>query len=145
MPPFDDDIMSFACFITSAHLLTPMTQNFTIFMQSFTLRWIFSWWRHQIKTFSALLAIYAGSSPVTGEFPAQRPLTRSSDISFDLRQTKWLSKQWWSWWFETPPCPLWRHRNASKVKIWRRFYDGIYNGCGVFIRTFIHFSDDSYI
>ena len=37
----------------------------------------FSWWRHQMITFSALLAICAGNSPVTGELPAQRPVTRS--------------------------------------------------------------------
>ena len=28
-----------------------------------------SWWRHQMETFSALLVICAGNSPVTGEFP----------------------------------------------------------------------------
>ena len=33
---------------------------------------------------SALLALCAGNSPVTGEFPAQRPVTRSFDIFFDL-------------------------------------------------------------
>ena len=33
-------------------------------------------WRHQMETFSALLAICAGNSPVPGEFPAQRPVTR---------------------------------------------------------------------
>ena len=38
------------------------------------------WWRHQMETFSALLAICAGNSPV----PAQR-------------------------WFKTLSCPLWRH------------------------------------
>ena len=27
------------------------------------------WWRHQMETFSALLAICAGNSPVTGESP----------------------------------------------------------------------------
>ena len=36
-----------------------------------------SWWRHQMETFSALLALCAGNSPVPGEFPAQRPVTRS--------------------------------------------------------------------
>ena len=36
-----------------------------------------SWRRHQMETFSALLAICAGNSPVTGEFPTQRPVTRS--------------------------------------------------------------------
>ena len=44
-----------------------------------------SWWRHQMKTFSALLALCAGNSPVTGEFPSQRPVTRSFDVSFDMR------------------------------------------------------------
>ena len=36
-----------------------------------------SWWRHQMETFSVLLAICAGNSPVTGEFPAPRPVTRN--------------------------------------------------------------------
>ena len=49
-------------------------------------------WRHQMETFSALLALCAGNSPVTGEFPAQRPVTRSFDILFDLRLNKRLSK-----------------------------------------------------
>ena len=35
------------------------------------------WWRHQTETLSALLAFCAGNSPVTGEFPSQRPVTRS--------------------------------------------------------------------
>ena len=34
-----------------------------------------------MEAFSALLAICAGNSPVTGEFPAQRPVTRSFDVS----------------------------------------------------------------
>ena len=37
------------------------------------------------KLFSALLAICTGNSPVTDEFPAQRPVTRSFDVFFDLR------------------------------------------------------------
>ena len=52
-----------------------------------------SWWRHQMETFSALLAICAGNSPVPGEVPAQRPVTRCFDIFFDLRLNKRLSKQ----------------------------------------------------
>ena len=39
------------------------------------------WWRHQTETFSALLALCAGNSPVTGEFPSQRSVTRSFDVS----------------------------------------------------------------
>ena len=38
-----------------------------------------------METFSALLVICAGNSPVSGEFPAQRPVTRGFDVSFDLR------------------------------------------------------------
>ena len=46
-----------------------------------------------METFSALLAICAGNSPVPGEYPAQRPVARSFDASFDLRLNKRLSKQ----------------------------------------------------
>ena len=70
-----------------------------------------SWWRHQMETFSALLAICAGNSPVPGEFPTQRPVTRSFDVFFDLRLNKRLSKQSLGWWLETLSRPLWRHRN----------------------------------
>ena len=52
-----------------------------------------SWWRHQMETFSALLTICAGNSPVPGEFPAQRPVMRSFDVLFDLRLNKPLSKR----------------------------------------------------
>ena len=72
-----------------------------------------TWWRHQMETFSASLAICAGNSPVHGEFPAQRPVTRSFDVFFDLRLNKRLSKQPWGWWFETQSLPLWRHHNES--------------------------------
>ena len=68
-----------------------------------------SQWRLQMETFSALLAICAGNSPVTGEFPTQRPVTRSFDVLFDLRLNERLSKQSWGWWFETLSRPLWRH------------------------------------
>ena len=71
------------------------------------------WWRHQMETFSALLAICVGNSPVPGEFPTQRPVTRSFDVFFDLRPNKRLSKQPWGWWSETPSSSLWRHRNAT--------------------------------
>ena len=47
-----------------------------------------------METFSALLAICADNSPVTGELPVERPVTRSFDVFFDLRLNKRLSKQW---------------------------------------------------
>ena len=49
-----------------------------------------------METFSALLAICAGNSPVTGEFPAQKPVTQSFDVFLDLRLNKRLSKQSWA-------------------------------------------------
>ena len=72
-----------------------------------------SWWLHQMETFSALLAFCAGNSPVTGQFPAQRPVTRSFDVFFDLCLNKCLSKQSWGWWFETPSRPLWCDGNVT--------------------------------
>ena len=71
-----------------------------------------AWWRLQMETFSMLLAICEGNSPVTGEFPTHRPVTRSFDVFFDLHLNKWLNKQSWGWWFETPSRPLWRHSNG---------------------------------
>ena len=47
-----------------------------------------------------------------GEFPAQRPVTRSFDVLFDLRPNKRSSKQPWGWWFETLSWSLWRHCNV---------------------------------
>ena len=71
----------------------------------------FTRWRHHLEIFSVLLALWAGNSPVTGEFPSQRPVTWSFHVFFDLRLNKWLSKQSWGWWFEMPSGPLWRHCN----------------------------------
>ena len=75
-----------------------------------------AWWRHQMETFSALLALCAGNSPVTGEFPSQRPVMRGIDIFFYLRLNKRLSK-WRRWWFETPLRSLWRHCNVFLEKV----------------------------
>ena len=50
-----------------------------------------------METFSALMAICARNSPVPGDFPAQRPVTQSFDVFFDLRLNKRLSKQLWGW------------------------------------------------
>ena len=47
-----------------------------------------------MEAFSLLLAMRAGNSPVPGEFPTQRPVTRNFDVFFDLRPNKRLSKQW---------------------------------------------------
>ena len=53
---------------------------------------------------------------LTGEFPAQRPVTLSFDVLFDLHLNKRLSKQSWGWLFETPSGPLWRHCNVRSAQ-----------------------------
>ena len=75
---------------------------------SLTFTYSLSWWRHQKETFSALLALCAGNSSVTGEFLSQRPMKRSFDVFFDLRLSKRLSKQSRLRWFEPPSRSLWR-------------------------------------
>ena len=64
-----------------------------------------------METFSALLAICAGNSPVPGEFPTQRPVTWNFGVFFDLRLNKQLSKQPRGWWFGTLLGSLWRQCN----------------------------------
>ena len=75
-----------------------------------------------METFSALLTICAGNSPVPGEFPTQRPVTRSFDVYFDMRPNKRLSKQSCGWWFETLSHPFWRHRNEYRIRAWTSNY-----------------------
>ena len=68
-----------------------------------------------METFSVLLALCAGNSPVTGNFAAQRPVTRSFDVFFDLRLNKRLSKQPWGWWLR-------RHRGHYDVNVMTLVY-----------------------
>ena len=96
----------------SLHMIAPVSEK-----QSWRYGWncsALSWWRHQMGTFSALLGICAGKSPVPGEFPSQRPVTRSFDVFLDLRPNKRLSKHSWGWCFETPLSPIWRHCNDGE-------------------------------
>ena len=58
-----------------------------------------------------------GNSPVPGEFPTQRPVTRSFDVFFELRLNKRLSKQSSGWWFETPSYSLWRRCNEKTAMV----------------------------
>ena len=79
-----------------------------------------------MDTFSALLAICAGNSPVTGEFPAQRLVTQSFGVLFDLQLNKRLSKQSRGWWFETTSRLLWRPGNNLSD---HKSYFGILASC----------------
>ena len=65
------------------------------------------WWRHQMEAFSALLAICAGNSPVPGEFPTQRPVTRSFVFS--------LICVWINGWVN--------NREAGDLRCYRAHYD----------------------
>ena len=60
---------------------------------------VYTGWK---KSYWELLAFCAGNSSVTGELPAQRPVTRSFDIFFDLHLNKRLSKQSRNRWFKAP-------------------------------------------
>ena len=69
-----------------------------------------------METFSALLALCAGNSPVTGEFPHEGQWRRVLMFSLICALNKQLSKQSWGWWFETPSCPLWRQCNGLPLQ-----------------------------
>ena len=71
-----------------------------------------TWWRYQMETFSALLALCEGNPLVTGGFPTQRPVTRSFDACFDLHPNKRLIKQSRRRWFESYSVSFWRHYNG---------------------------------
>ena len=75
------------------------------------------WRRHQVEKNSALLALCAGKSPGTGQFPSQRPVTRTFGVLFDLHLNKRLSKQSICGWFETSWSSLWRHSNGPLMSV----------------------------
>ena len=79
-----------------------------------------------METFSALLFLCAGNSPVTGEFPSQRPVTRSFGVLFDLHLNERMSKQSWGWWLETPLRSLWRHCYGPEISPWSIFLIFLY-------------------
>ena len=81
------------------------------------------WWRHQMGTFSALLALTEiHRSPVDSPHKGQS-MTRSFDVFFDLRLNKRLSKKKSRrCWFETPSRSLWRHCNDEHASLWCDYY-----------------------
>ena len=72
-----------------------------------------SWLRYQMETLSALLALCAGNSSVTGEYPAWWPVMLSFNVFFGLHLSKRLSKQYRDWWSGTPLRSLRRHYNLT--------------------------------
>ena len=90
------------------HIFVSLLSLFINNIHPLNTKWSVSiiWWRHEMETFSALLAICVGNPPVPSEFPARRPVTRSFDVFFDMRLYQLLSKQSWGWWFETATAPI---------------------------------------
>ena len=78
---------------------------------------LLTWWRHQMETFSALLALCAGNSPVSGEFPAQRPVTRSFDVFFICA--------WRNAWVITYPFPNFNQTLVMKSNFTKHFVMGV--------------------
>ena len=103
------------------------------------------WWRHQMETFSALLAICAGNSPVSGEFTAQRSVTRSFDVFFDLRMNELLSKHLCGYWLETPSCPLWHQSKFKDENIDTIYIQVIYTWSLSQCSFFSSFADMSFL
>ena len=68
-----------------------------------------TWWSHQMEAFSALLALYAGNSPVTDRFPTQSPVTRSIDVS--------LIFAWTNGWANNPDAGDLRSHRAHYVTV----------------------------
>ena len=64
-------------------------------------------------TIYRITGLCAGNSPVTGEFPSQRPVTWSFYVFLDLRLNKQLNKQSCGWLFEMPSGSLWRQCNEK--------------------------------
>ena len=55
---------------------------------------VLPWWCNQMEIFSTLLAFCVGNSPVTGEFPTQRPVIYSFDVFFDLHLNEgWVNNR----------------------------------------------------
>ena len=110
----NDDVTTIFSFEVRVHKVKAIL-NFKCIYGSPTapLTCLYSLGRHQMETFSALLVLCVGISPVTGEVPSQRPVTRRVDVFFELRLNKRLSKQSWGRWFETPSRALWRHCNVK--------------------------------
>ena len=83
-----------------------------------------AWWRHQMQTFSSLLALCEGNSPVTGGFPSQRPVTSGFDDFFTLICA------WTNGWVD--------NRDASDLGRHRAHYDVIIMVWNAFERLTCH-------
>ena len=70
-----------------------------------------------METFSVLLALSAGNSPVIGEFSSQSPVRQSFNVFFGLRLNKRFRKQPIRWLFGTPSRSLWSHYIVKLIQL----------------------------
>ena len=97
-----------------------------------------TWWRNQLETFYALLALCKGNPPVTGGFPSKRPVTVGFDDFCDLRLNKRLTKRSRRRWFQTPSRPLWRHcyENTMSAIHEKHFVSWSFGNCSIIYLNF---------
>ena len=107
----------------------------TLFFSRQRLSWLWScvaWWHQddviKWKQFPRYWPFVRGNHRSTVNSPRKGPVTRSFDVFCDLCLNKWLSKQSWGWWFETPSRSLWRHCNVLRDST--RFHATCLEMCG---------------
>ena len=66
-----------------------------------------------MEVFPAFRVLCEGNSSLTDGFSSQRPVTRSYDVYFELRQNERLCKKSRHRWFETLLCSSWCHCNVN--------------------------------
>ena len=93
------------------------TKTWWLVESYFKLKWGVScpWWRLQMETFSALLALCAANSPATDEFPHKRQWHGALVLSLIcVWINRWINNRE-AWWFETPSRSLWSHCYEKRV------------------------------
>ena len=70
------------------------------------------WWRYQMETFPRYWPFVRGMHRSPLNYPHKGQWRGALKFSLICALNKQLSKQSWSWWFETPLRSLWRHYNA---------------------------------
>ena len=90
---------------------------------------VLPWWRHQMETFSALLALCEEISMVTSEYPSQRPVKSSFDVFFDLCLNKKVQQTiealviWGA--IRPPRCHL-DHQQSFTVVLDKNYLNGLW-------------------
>ena len=104
--------------INELQVVTKLVLTLHILLDHLSLFSLKSWWRHQMETFSALLALCVGNSPVPVNSPHKGQWRGA--VMFSLicaRINGWVNNRE-AWWFETPSWSLWRQSNVKWRERW---------------------------